>query len=127
MEENNKAENIDNNEVPSPELQLGSLSVDRNGLDGCMDMEHGHMTGESNVLGSPLVDDGESISNAEMNGSILKIIDEQRESRECSKTFDISENSGRSGRKAFMWALKRSVLTSDKIDITFENFPYYIR
>lgn len=127
MKENDDVDNIDDNEVPSHELELGSLSVDGNGSDVCMDVDNGHITGESNVLGSPLVDDGALVSNVELNGSILKVVDEQREIRDCLKTFDISEYSGVSGRKAFLETLRRSVLTSDDIDITFENFPYFIR
>ncbi|CAM8973302.1 unnamed protein product [Rhodiola kirilowii] len=132
MKDNNDVDNasggvlVDESVVPSPELELENQSIDGVGLDACMNTENGQIIGASNVIGSPFLDDGGLVSNAELNGSIQKVIDEQREIRELLKTFDISEFSGASGRKAFLDTLRKSVVSSDDIDITFENFPYYI-
>uniref|UniRef100_A0A7N0TSF0 AAA+ ATPase domain-containing protein n=1 Tax=Kalanchoe fedtschenkoi TaxID=63787 RepID=A0A7N0TSF0_KALFE len=117
---------MDETVVTSPELEFGSQTVDEVGLDVFMETENTKTAPASNVIGSPFPDDGGLVSSAELSGSILKVIDEQREIRELLKNFDISEFSGVSGRKAFLDTLRRSVLSPDDIDITFENFPYYI-
>ncbi|CAM8925057.1 unnamed protein product [Rhodiola kirilowii] len=132
MKENNDIDTgsgsvlVDEYIVQSPELEFGNQSSDGIGLDVCMDTENEQLTAASDVVESPFPDDGVLVSNAELSGSILKVIGEQKEIRVLLKNSDISELSGASGRKAFLDTLRRSVLSADDIDISFENFPYYL-
>lgn len=69
---------------------------------------------------------GSSASDFDLSGSISKILDERREIRELIKDFE-PPISISTKRQAFKESLQQGVISSNDIEVSFENFPYYLR
>ncbi|KAK9281285.1 hypothetical protein L1049_004182 [Liquidambar formosana] len=113
-------------EVPSSEAANENLNIDSLGLDACMDAENGKVSGSTYELRPLLRMLAGSSADLDLNGSISKILDEQREIRELLKNFDPPTISVSTRRQAFKDSLQQGILNSDNIEVSFENFPYYL-
>ncbi|XP_030543318.1 uncharacterized protein LOC115750242 isoform X2 [Rhodamnia argentea] len=76
-----------------------------------------------------------SSSNFDLTGSISKMLEDRREIRRkllrngdpsLLKNNDISSDSRTDWRKAFRESLEQAVSNPDNIEVSFENFPYYL-
>lgn len=65
-------------------------------------------------------------SELDLSGSITKILEEQRNIRELLKKLDRPAIPVSTRRQAFKANLQQGVLSSDNIEVSFENFPYYL-
>uniref|UniRef100_A0A5B7A5E1 AAA+ ATPase domain-containing protein n=1 Tax=Davidia involucrata TaxID=16924 RepID=A0A5B7A5E1_DAVIN len=112
--------------VPSSNAANENLNLDSIGLDASVDAEIGKVLGGTHEL-RPLLRmlAGSSASDFDLSGSISKILDEQREIRELLKGIDIPFSTS-TRRQAFKDGLQEGILNSDNIDVSFENFPYYL-
>ncbi|GAA0152143.1 hypothetical protein LIER_10696 [Lithospermum erythrorhizon] len=66
-----------------------------------------------------------SIAELDVSGSISKILEEQREIRELLKDLDAPALIS-TRRQAFKDDLLKGILDPDSIEVSFENFPYYL-
>ncbi|XP_015087901.1 uncharacterized protein LOC107031164 isoform X1 [Solanum pennellii] len=105
------------NDVISPGVENGNLNLDNVVLDS-VDAEIGKVQPLLQVLA------GSSASEFDLSGSISKIFEEQRNFRELLK-FD-PPVSALTRRQTFKNALQQGVVDFNTIDVTFENFPYYL-
>lgn len=106
------------NDVISPGVENGNLNLDNVVLDS-VDAEIGKVQPLLQVLA------GSSASEFDLSGSISKIFEEQRNFRELLKDFD-RPVSALTRRQTFKNALQQGVVDFNTIDVTFENFPYYL-
>ncbi|KAF4364478.1 hypothetical protein F8388_007055 [Cannabis sativa] len=112
--------------TPSPDAGNANSNLDGIGLDASIDAEVGKVSGTSYEL-RPLLRmlAGSSSSDFDLGGSISKLFDGPREIRDLLKDIDrplwIS-----SRRQAFKDKLLQGILNSDDIEVSFENFPYYL-
>ncbi|KAI6695752.1 hypothetical protein NL676_023462 [Syzygium grande] len=76
-----------------------------------------------------------SSSNFDLSGSISKMLEDRREIRRkllrnsdvsLLKNNDISSDSRTDWRKAFRESLEQAISNPDNIEVSFENFPYYL-
>ncbi|GFY98721.1 AAA-type ATPase family protein [Actinidia rufa] len=65
-------------------------------------------------------------SEIDLSGSISKILDHQREIRELLKNFDTPILAS-IRRQAFKDGLQQGILSASNIDVSLDNFPYYLR
>ncbi|GAV73866.1 AAA domain-containing protein [Cephalotus follicularis] len=107
--------------VPPSDAADESLNLDG---DACMDAHTGKVSGATYEL-RPLLRmlAGSSTSDL-LNNRISKILDEQREIREILKDLDPIMSSTR--RQAFKDGLQDGILNPECIEISFENFPYFL-
>ncbi|XP_070044244.1 uncharacterized protein [Nicotiana tomentosiformis] len=105
------------NDVTSPDVGNGNLNLDNIALDS-VDAEIGKVRPLLRVLA------GSSASEFGLSG-ISKILEEQRDFRELFKDFD-PPISALTRRQAFKNALEQGVLDFNNIEVSFENFPYYL-
>lgn len=67
----------------------------------------------------------------DLNSSISKILEDRREIRRkhgsLLKNNDIQSDSRTDWRKAFRESLEQAINNPDNIEVSFENFPYYLR
>ena len=116
----------ENDITPSPDAGNENPNLDNIGLNASIDAEVGKVSGAPYEL-RPLLRmlAGSSSSDFDL-GSISKLLDDRRESRELLKDFDrplwISNR-----RQAFKDKLQQGILDSDDIEVSFESFPYYLR
>lgn len=106
------------NDVISPGVENGNFNLDNVALDS-VDAETGKVQPLLQVLA------GSSASEFDLTGSISKILEEQRNFRELFKDFD-PPISALTRRQSFKNALQQGVVDCNSIDVTFENFPYYL-
>ncbi|KAL3359368.1 hypothetical protein AABB24_016104 [Solanum stoloniferum] len=106
------------NDVISPGIENGNLNLDNVVLDS-VDAEIGKVQPLLQVLA------GSSASEFDLSGSISKIFEEQRNFRELLKDID-PPISALTRRQTFKNALQQGVVDFNTIDVTFENFPYYL-
>lgn len=59
--------------------------------------------------------------------SISKILEEREELRELLKDVDTPGILASTRRQAFKDSLQQRILNAENIDVSFENFPYYLR
>ncbi|KAM1395622.1 hypothetical protein FF1_031386 [Malus domestica] len=110
--------------VQYPDIAKENPNLDSVALD--MDTETRKVSGATHQL-RPLLRmfGGSSSTNFDLNGSISKMFDEQREIRELLHNLDppmlISTR-----RQAFKEKLQEGILSPDDIDVSFESFPYYL-
>ncbi|KAL3328732.1 hypothetical protein AABB24_036050 [Solanum stoloniferum] len=106
------------NDVISPGIENGNLNLDNVVLDS-VDAEIGKVQPLLQVLA------GSSASEFDLSGSISKIFEEQRNFRELLKDID-PPISALTRHQTFKNALQQGVVDFNTIDVTFENFPYYL-
>ncbi|KAK6260219.1 ATPase [Theobroma cacao] len=113
--------------APPPEAANENPNLDRLGLDDTMDADNSKVPGAGYPL-RPLLRilAGTSSTDFDLSGSIAKILDEQREFREMLKEFDPPMVLISTKRQAFKDSLQEGILNPDNIDVSFENFPYYL-
>lgn len=116
---------VDKTGTITPDYANDNLNLENGALD-CVDAEIGKATGASGDL-RPLLQmfAGSPVPEFDLRNSINRILEEQRGMRE-TKDFDppvlISAR-----RQAFKDGLQQAVLDSKNIEVSFENFPYYLR
>ncbi|KAI3449499.1 hypothetical protein Pfo_006164 [Paulownia fortunei] len=108
---------VDKTGVSSPNVANGNLNVDA---------ESGKILAENNDLRPFLQILAGSTSPAfDISGSISRILDEHRAIRDQRKDSD-PPISISSRRQAFKDALRQGLLHCKNIEVSFENFPYYL-
>ncbi|KAJ8559283.1 hypothetical protein K7X08_003341 [Anisodus acutangulus] len=105
--------------VISPETENENLNLDGGALDS-VDAEIGKISGVAQEL-RPLL---QVLAASSEFDSISKILEERRGMREL-RDFDPPILTS-TRRKAFKDALQQGVLDSKNIEVSFENFPYYL-
>ncbi|KAJ0113143.1 hypothetical protein Patl1_01019 [Pistacia atlantica] len=113
---------------PASDAANENPNLDSIGLDSCVDAEIGKMP-EPTCEIRPLLQmlTGSTSSDFDISGSISKILDDQRgELRELFKESGRSMVLISSRRQAFKDSLQEGILSPDNIDLSFENFPYYL-
>ncbi|XP_028068784.1 uncharacterized protein LOC114271363 isoform X3 [Camellia sinensis] len=112
--------------VPSPDAAIENPNLDSIGLDASGDADIGKVSGEAHEW-RPLLKmlAGLPTSEFDLSFSISKILGERREIRELLKDFDtpILESTR---RQAFKDGLQEGILSANNIEVSFENFPYYL-
>lgn len=130
---NDADSNNDHAAIASTEKTVASTScaanddqnADGNGMDPFQEAEGGNIPGYEirpilRLLGDP--------SEFDLRGSISKIlVDERRESIEMLKEHDCSSALVTTRRQAHKDSLKGGVLNPQDIEVSFENFPYFLR
>ncbi|XVF72605.1 hypothetical protein PTKIN_Ptkin12aG0134200 [Pterospermum kingtungense] len=113
--------------APPPDAANENPNLDRFGLDDSMDAENTKVPGAGYPL-RPLLRilAGTSSTDFDFSGSIAKILDDQREFREMLKETEPPTALMSTKRQAFKDSLQEGILDPDKIDVSFENFPYYL-
>ncbi|KAG9444556.1 hypothetical protein H6P81_015896 [Aristolochia fimbriata] len=105
--------------LPSDLAANENFHLDRVGLDA----EIGKISGPNYEL-RPLLRMLAGSSTSELDcGSILKVIDEHRE---LSKDLGSSASLNSTRGQAFKDSLQQGILSDSKIEVSFENFPYYL-
>ncbi|XP_010429750.1 PREDICTED: uncharacterized protein LOC104714166 isoform X1 [Camelina sativa] len=101
-----------------------NLNVDGSGLDPFQEADGGNVPGSGFEIRPITHLLGES-SSFDIRGSISKLLDERREVREFLREFDLSSTIS-TRRQAFKDSLRGGVLNAENIEVSFENFPYYL-
>ncbi|XP_022770915.1 uncharacterized protein LOC111314128 isoform X2 [Durio zibethinus] len=110
-----------------PDAANENPNLDRLGLDDSIDADNTKIPGTGYPL-RPLLRilASSSSTDFDFSGSIAKILDEQREIREMLKEFEPPMALVSTKRQAFKDSLQEGILDPDNIDVSFENFPYYL-
>lgn len=101
-----------------------NLNADGTGLDPFQEADGGNPPASGYEIRPILRLLGES-SSLDMRG-ISKLLDERREVRELLREFDISSTIS-TRRQAFKDSLRGGVLIAENIDVSLDNFPYFLR
>ncbi|KAL0437611.1 UNVERIFIED_CONTAM: ATPase family AAA domain-containing protein 1-A [Sesamum radiatum] len=101
---------------PSPGLTSDNLNIDA---------EIGKIVGENNDLRPVLHFLGPTAPDFDITGSLSRILDEHRGVRDQCKGCD-PPISVSSRRQEFKDVLRQGVIDCKNIDVSFENFPYYL-
>ncbi|PHT80530.1 hypothetical protein T459_18582 [Capsicum annuum] len=109
--------------VISPDTRNENVNLDSGALDS-VDAEIGKISGVAQEL-RPLLRVLAGSSEFDLSGSISKILEERRGIRELLRDFDPPILTS-SRRQAFKDALQQGILDSKNIEVSFENFPYYL-
>ncbi|KAG7595622.1 AAA+ ATPase domain [Arabidopsis suecica] len=102
------------------------LNADGNGMDPFQEAEGGNIPGSGyeirpilSLLGDP--------SEFDLRGSISKIlVEERREVREMLKEYERPSASVLTRRQAHKDSLRGGILKPQDIEVSFENFPYFL-
>ncbi|KAH1227252.1 ATPase family AAA domain-containing protein 1 [Glycine max] len=100
---------------------LDSVEVDTN-----IDANVGKMTAAAYELRPLLRMLTGSCPEFDLSGSISKILEGRRELRELLKDVDTPTVLASTKREAFKDILQQRILIAEKIDVSFETFPYYL-
>ncbi|XP_041020942.1 uncharacterized protein LOC121262512 isoform X2 [Juglans microcarpa x Juglans regia] len=113
--------------VPSPDAANENPNLTSLGLDPFMDAIIGKAPAANYEL-RPLLRmlAGSSSSDFDLSGSISKRLDERREMRELLKDFDSPSILMSTRRQAYKDRLQLGILNPDKIEVSFDSFPYYL-
>ncbi|GMJ09177.1 hypothetical protein like AT1G02890 [Hibiscus trionum] len=111
---------------PTPDAANENSNIDRHGLEDSMDADNTKIPGASYSLRPLLRILAGTSTDFDFSGSIAKILDERREIREMFKEFEPPSALISTKRKAFKDSLLEGILNPDNIDVSFENFPYYL-
>ncbi|XP_010556748.1 PREDICTED: uncharacterized protein LOC104825975 [Tarenaya hassleriana] len=105
---------------------IQNLNSDCNGMDPCQETDVGKVPGSGSEIRPilPLFEDPSS--EFDIRGSISKILDDQREVRELLKEFDLSTALLSTRRQTYKDSLRAGVLSPQNMDVSFENFPYFL-
>lgn len=106
------------NENPS----LESMEVDAG-----VDAEIGKVTGAAYELRPLLHMLTAPGAEFDLTGSISKMLEERRDLRELLKDVDPPTILASTRRQAYKESLQQGILNPDDIDVSFENFPYFLR
>ncbi|KAL3517453.1 hypothetical protein ACH5RR_020042 [Cinchona calisaya] len=111
--------------VPSSHAVNENLNIDPVRMDS-VDPEIGKVAAASRDI-RPLLRmiAGSAAAEFDLNGSISKIIDEQREIRVLRKDLDLPILTS-TRLQAFKDVLRQGVTDPSCIEVTFDNFPYYL-
>ncbi|KAG8370650.1 hypothetical protein BUALT_Bualt13G0005300 [Buddleja alternifolia] len=103
---------------------VSSPNVANENLNG--DAENGKIAGENNDL-SPIMHylSGRTAPDFDISGGISRILEEHRGVRDQRKDSN-PPISMSSRRQAFKDSLRQGLLDFENIDVSFENFPYYL-
>ena len=112
---------------PPPDVANENPHLDRLGLDDSLDADNTKIPGAGYPLRPLLRILAGTSTDFDFTGSIAKILDEQREIREMLNGFEPHTALISTKRQAFKDSLQEGILNPDNIDISFENFPYYLR
>ncbi|CAK9178021.1 unnamed protein product [Ilex paraguariensis] len=112
--------------VPSLDAANENLNFDSVGLDTSVDAEIGKVSGATHEV-KPLLRmlAGSSASDFDLNDSISKIFDEPSEGGELLKDFDPPVLTS-AKHQTFKDELKQGIIDAKNIEVSFENFPYYL-
>ncbi|KAL3531455.1 hypothetical protein ACH5RR_010777 [Cinchona calisaya] len=111
--------------VPSSDAANENLNPDNVGMDS-VDLEIGKVAAASHDIRPLLrIIAGSAAAEFDLSGSISKILDEQREIRILLKDLDPSILTS-TRRQAFKDLLQQGILDPNSIEVSFENFPYYL-
>lgn len=126
-EMNDADSNNDHADIASVEKTADAnenLNADGSGLDPFQEAADGNAPGSGyeirpilRLLGEP--------SSVDLRG-ISKLLDERREVRELLKEYDLSSTIS-TRRQAFKDSLREGVLNGQDIDVSLEDFPYFLR
>ncbi|KAJ0265071.1 AAA ATPase [Hirschfeldia incana] len=100
-----------------------NLNADGSGLDPFQEADGGNPPASGYEIRPILRLLGES-SSLDMRG-ISKLLDERREVRELLKEFDISSTIS-TRRQAFKDSMRGGVLAAQNIDVSLDDFPYFL-
>ncbi|CAH8352523.1 unnamed protein product [Eruca vesicaria subsp. sativa] len=100
-----------------------NLNADGSGLDPFQEADGGNPPASGYEIRPILRLLGES-SSLDIRG-ISKLLDERREVRELLKEFDVSSTIS-TRRQTFKDSLRGGVLTAENIDVSLDNFPYFL-
>lgn len=106
-------------DVPSSDAAIENMNLD-NILDFSGDADIGKVPGETHEL-RPLM----RMLARSPSGSIAKVLDEQRGIRELLKGFDTPILAA-TRRQEFKEKLQQGILCASNIEVSFEDFPYYL-
>ncbi|CDY18018.1 BnaC03g30900D [Brassica napus] len=113
----------DENLAAAPDRASSNLNADGSGLDPFQEAADGNAPGSGyeirpilRLLGEP--------SSVDIRG-ISKLLDERREVRELLKEYDLSSTIS-TRRQAFKDSLREGVLNGQDIDVSLEDFPYFL-
>ncbi|KAI4326463.1 hypothetical protein MLD38_031776 [Melastoma candidum] len=67
-----------------------------------------------------------SSSSFDLRGSIYRMLEEQQEIRQLLKVCDPLANTKIGRSKAYKESLKRTIINPEDIEVSLENFPYYL-
>lgn len=109
--------------VASPSLTANDdLNGDGNGMDPSQETEEGVS------IPGPGYEIRPVLRLLDFRGNVSKMLkDDGREVKEVPKEYDSSSPSVASRRQAHKEFLRAGVLNPQDIDVSFENFPYYLR
>ncbi|KAJ0250133.1 hypothetical protein HA466_0143250 [Hirschfeldia incana] len=120
---NNDHADIASAEKTAPCDANENLNADGTGLDPFQEADGGNTPGSGfeirpilRLLGEP--------SSVDIRG-ISKLLDERREVRELLREYDLSSTIS-TRRQAFKDSLQGGVLNAQDIDVSLENFPYFL-
>ncbi|KAF9593655.1 hypothetical protein IFM89_024472 [Coptis chinensis] len=104
-----------------------TLPLDSIGLGAHLDAEIGKIP-TSTYEFRPILRmvSGSSAPDFDLSGSIFKALDKKREIMDVLKGLDPTQNSAATRCQAFRESLQRKILNSCDIDVSFDNFPYYL-
>ncbi|XVF21951.1 hypothetical protein REPUB_Repub12eG0133400 [Reevesia pubescens] len=114
------------NVAPTPDAANENTNLDRLGLDDSLDADNTKIPEAAYPLRPLLHILAGTSTDFDISGSIAKILDEQREIREMLKEFEPPTALISTKRQAFKDSLQEGILNPDNIDVSFENFPYYL-
>ncbi|OVA14879.1 AAA+ ATPase domain [Macleaya cordata] len=104
-----------------------AMNLDNLPLDARLDVEIGKIPGTNYDLRSLLrMLAGPSASDFDLSGGIFKTLDEHRGLRELLKDFDPPTILSSTRSQAFRDSLQQGILSSSDIEVSFDNFPYYL-
>ncbi|PSS14671.1 Spastin like [Actinidia chinensis var. chinensis] len=116
----------ENAAVPPSDAVVENPNIDSIGLDASGDADIDKVPKGSHELRPLLRMLAESpASEIDLSGSISKILDHQREIRELLKNFDTPILAS-IRRQAFKDGLQQGILSASNIDVSLDNFPYYL-
>ncbi|KAM3687934.1 hypothetical protein ACB098_10G114800 [Castanea mollissima] len=110
--------------VPSPDAANDHPNLGSLGLDPCIDADIGKVPASNYELRPLLRMLASSSSDFDLSGSITKMLDGHRDIREL-KDFD-PPISVSTRRQSYKDNLQQGILNPDNVEVSFENFPYYL-
>ncbi|OIW12711.1 hypothetical protein TanjilG_24644 [Lupinus angustifolius] len=100
-------------------------SLDTMEVDADLDADVGKITASFELRPLLRMLEG-SCPELDLSGSISKILEERRELRELLKDVNTLTTLASTKHQAFKESLQQRILNADKIDVSFEDFPYYL-